>query len=100
MLPVNLFVIVICPVYDIIHEIVMVANIYETNYKIFDNTIFQQCIDPPCLVKCSGQGGGVVSRSPKYIIKKRFSRICSRKRKFLLTFRENVCIPIFSLYIQ
>jgi hypothetical protein len=31
MLPVNLFAFVICPVYDIIHEIVMVANIYETN---------------------------------------------------------------------
>jgi hypothetical protein len=31
MMLVNLFVFVICPVYDIIHEIVMVANIYETN---------------------------------------------------------------------
>ncbi len=31
MMLVNLFVFVMCPVYDIIHEIVMVANIYETN---------------------------------------------------------------------
>ncbi len=31
---------------------------------------FEQCIDPPCLVKRSGQGGGFVSCSPKYIIKK------------------------------
>ncbi len=37
---------------------------------MYDNTISQQCIDPPCLVKCSGQGGGFVSCSPKYIIKK------------------------------
>jgi hypothetical protein len=38
-----------------------------------NNTISQQCIDPPCLVKCSGQGGGFVSCSPKYIKKKKIT---------------------------
>ncbi len=35
-----------------------------------NNTNHNKCIDPPCLVKGSGQGGGFVSCSPKYIIKK------------------------------
>ena len=38
---------------------------------MYNNTISSKCIDPPCLVKCSGQGGGFVSCSPKYIIKKK-----------------------------
>ncbi len=49
----------------------MVANIYETNLYNAWQYNFEQCIDPPCLVKCSGQGGGFVSCSPKYIIKKK-----------------------------
>jgi hypothetical protein len=45
-----------------------------------------QCIDPPCLVKCSGQGGGFVSCSPKYIIKKSYN---ARKNiKMLNVLRE------------
>jgi hypothetical protein len=50
----------------------MVVNIYETNLYNAWQYNFEQCIDPPCSVKCSGQGGGFVSCSPKYIIKKTF----------------------------
>ncbi len=48
----------------------MVSRIYKTNLYTAYKYYCEQCIDPPCLVKCSGQGGGFVSCSPKYIIKK------------------------------
>ncbi len=47
----------------------MVSRIYKTNLYTVYKYNCDQCIDPPCLVKCSGQGGGFVSCSPKYIIK-------------------------------
>jgi hypothetical protein len=49
---------------------VMVSKIYKTNLSTVFYKNCDQCIDPPFLVKCSGQGGGFVSCSPKYIIKK------------------------------
>jgi hypothetical protein len=55
----------------IIQYIVMVSRIYKTNLYTAYKYNCEQCIDPPCLVKCSGQGGGFVSCSPKYIIKKK-----------------------------
>ncbi len=54
----------------IIQYIVMVSRIYKTNLYTAYKHNRERCIDPPCLVKCSGQGGGFVSCSPKYIIKK------------------------------
>ncbi len=48
----------------------MVSRIYKTNLYTAYKYNCEQDIDPPCLVKCSGQGGGFVSCSPKYIIKK------------------------------
>ncbi len=48
----------------------MVSRIYKTNLNTAYKYNCEQCIDPPCSVKCSGQGGGFVSCSPKYIIKK------------------------------
>jgi hypothetical protein len=48
----------------------MVSRIYKTNLYTTYKYNCEQCIDPPCSVKCSGQGGGFVSCSPKYIIKK------------------------------
>jgi hypothetical protein len=53
----------------------MVSRIYKTNLHTVYKYNCEQCIDPPCLVKCSGQGGGFVSYSPKYIIKKKFFSI-------------------------
>jgi hypothetical protein len=55
----------------IIQYIVMVSRIYKTDLYTAYKYNREQCIDPPCLVKCSGQGGGFVSCSPKYIIKKK-----------------------------
>ncbi len=49
----------------------MVSKIYKTNLYTAYKYNCEQCIDPPCSVKCSKQGGGFVSCSPKYIIKKK-----------------------------
>jgi hypothetical protein len=57
----------------IIQYLVMVSRINKTNLYTVYKYNCDQCIDPPCLVKCSGQGGGFVSCSPKYIIKKNIS---------------------------
>ncbi len=70
----------------IIKYIVMVSRRYKTNLYTAYKYNCEQCIDPPCSVKCSRQGGGVVSCSPKYIIKKR--KIANQRIIFLAKLEE------------
>ncbi len=90
----------------IIQYIMMVSRIYKTNLYTAYKYNCEQCIDPPCLVKCSGQGGGFVSCSPKYIIKKVFSVLSfhvmsfySYVLSFYVKFLNVLTFYILSFYI-
>ncbi len=77
MIYISLFIIRFCACNNVMHSDGLQNIQDQFIYRIIINR--DQCIDPPCLIKCSGQGGGFVSCSPKYIIKKKISCYCPFK---------------------